>query len=165
MPLHVRSGALAAIALATAASSQPITRDADPLAFFSGRTVGSGTLKVVLHHGQPTSTVSNGTILGNQLVLRQTVKIGSEPARAREWRLARVGADGVAGSMTEASGPISGKLVNRELVLDYGMQGGMQVHQLIRFAADGMRAENHMAIRRFGMTVGHLDEEIRRAQP
>lgn len=153
------AAALIAVAFAgSPATSQPV----DPLSFFSGRTVGTGELKVIFRKREATNVVGTGSVSGNELVLRQIVRIGDEAPRTREWRIGRAGGNHIAGTLTDASGPVTGSIGAGQLVLDYPMKEGLQVHQVIRFRPDGQSAENRMEIRKFGIEVGHLDEIIRR---
>lgn len=153
------AAALTAIAFAgTPATSRPV----DPLSFFSGRTVGTGVLKVIFRKRETTHVVGTGSVSGNELVLRQIVRVGGDAPRTREWRIGRDGASHIAGTLTDASGPVTGSIGANRLVLDYPMKGGLQVHQVIRFRPDGQSADNQMEIRKFGIEVSHLDEIIRR---
>jgi len=140
------------------AAPQPVF---DPAAFFAGRTEGRATLKVMLHHARPVHVIGLGHVeRDGTLVLDQTVvQQGKKPER-REWRLRRTAPGHYAGTLSDATGPVTGEVSGNCLHLSYPMKGDLEVEQRIYLQPGGCTALNRMRIRKFGVTVGRLDETI-----
>jgi len=96
------------------------------------------------------------------LVLDQIVEEEGKPARRRQWRLVRAGANRVTGTISDASGPVTGELAGNVLHLRYRSAEGPSVEQWITFHAGGRTAHNRMIFRRFGLSVATLEGTIRR---
>jgi hypothetical protein len=96
------------------------------------------------------------------LVLDHRVEVQGEPVRLRQWQLRQTAPGQFGGSMSEASGPVSGTLAGNRLTMRYTMRGGMRVEQVVTMQTGGQSASNVMKISKFGMTVATLTETIQR---
>jgi hypothetical protein len=135
----------------------------DPIAFFTGRTQGTGRLRPILSPGRAIDVQGEGRVdRDGTLILRQTVEERGKDPRRREWRIREVAPGRYAGTLSDAAGPVAGELVEGRLRLRYRMKGGLNVVQRIEAAPDGRSARNRMTISRLGVPVARLDETIRR---
>lgn len=164
-----KAGLLAAVALAGCSASAPDEGLAraqpvfDPAVFFAGRTQGDGTLKVVFKDAQPVRVQGSGQIAPDgSLTLDQVVVRGGRPPERRQWRIRRAGSGSFAGSLSDASGPVTGDVRGNRLHLAYPMKGGVHAEQWIYLQPDGRSALNRMRITKFGMPVASLNETIRK---
>ncbi len=131
-------------------------------AFFAGRTEGIGTLRIAFKPPVKTIVHGRGRLDGDALVLEQTVVQGSASPRERAWRIRMVAPGRYTGTLTDASGPVTGTVEGNRLHLTFAMTGGLTADQKLDLAADGASAHNIMVIRKFGIVVASLDEDIRK---
>ena len=135
----------------------------DAIAFFTGATIGAGKLRIVFHHRGATLVHGSGSVAADgTLVLVQRVEQSGKAPRTRTWRIRQTAPDRYAGTLSDAIGPVSGESDGNRLHLRFRMKGGLAVQQWLTLAPDGRSAHNIMAIRKLGLTVAVLDEEIRR---
>ena len=135
----------------------------DPVAFFTGSTEGSGQLKKVFSGAHRVVTHGRGVVRSDgMLVLDHRVEEQGEAVRVRQWQLRQTSPGRFSGSVSDASGPVSGTLAGNRLQVQYTMRGGLRVDQVLTMAAGGQSASNVMKISKFGMTVATLTETIRR---
>jgi hypothetical protein len=137
----------------------------DPVAWFSGRSHGDGTLHTLT--GQPVATIvdSIGRSDGaGGLVLRQTIREGAKPPRVRTWTIRPAGRDRFTGALTDASGPVEVTVTGPRATIRYPMKGGLQVRQQLALQADGKTLLNRLSVTKFGLEVAHLDETIRKGE-
>ncbi len=140
------------------ASSAPVF---DPLIFFSGRTEGRGNLKKILSSPTPVIVHGRGVVdKDGVLVLDQEVLEGEKPPRKRSWRIRRIGENLFGGSLSDASGPVNISVKENRMHISFTMDGGFPVDQYLYLAADGRSARNIMLVRKLGVRVAVLDEEI-----
>lgn len=163
----VRSlGFTAAVSLALAGASGPAGAAPaafDPAAFFTGKTVSSGTLKEMFSAAKPTRVATVGSMRADgTLVLDQDVAIGSDPVRHRVWKLRETAPGRFTGSISDATSPVSGRVAGDTLTLSYTLEGGLKVAQTLTLAPGGQSAHNAMTVRKFGVVVARLSETIRR---
>lgn len=145
------------------APQRPTAPAFDPIAFFSGATEGYGTLKIVLKGPQPTLVEGHGRIDGDgAITLDQTVRRGDTAPTRRTWHLRRVAAGRYTGTLTDASGPVSGEVSGNRLHLAFAMKGGTQAQQWLYLEPGGQAARNVMVVRKLGLPVARLDETIMR---
>ncbi len=131
--------------------------------FFAGRLDGVGTLKIVLHAPTTTHVTSVGQVAADGvLLLDQHIEQQGKPARDRHWRIRPLGDGRYAGTLTDASGPVVGEAVGNRLHLSFPMKGGMRVDQWLTLSPDGQVAQNHLIVRKLGVTVATLEETIRK---
>ena len=157
-----------ALLLAAAPTPAPAQREAaatrfDPMTFFTGRTQGTGRLRIALRPARAVDVMGEGRVdRDGTLILRQTVEEYGKDPRRREWRIREVAPGRYAGTLTDATGPVTGELVGGRLRLRYPMKGGMRATQVIEAAPDGRSARNRMSVSRLGVVIARLDETIRR---
>ena len=70
--------------------------------FFVGRTEGAGTAHVMLSGRHGVRDRSRGRMEQGVLVIDQVVEEEGKPARTRQWRLSRSGANGITGTLSDA---------------------------------------------------------------
>jgi hypothetical protein len=158
---------IAALALAACVetpSSAPAGRGAsfDALTFFSGRTIGTGRLKKIMSASEQTTVHGSGHVEGDTLILDQAIKEGNKPLRQRRWRIHRDSDGDYSGSLSDAVGPITGHDEGNQLHLAFTMKGGFATEQWLTLAADGRSAHNKMVVKKLGIRVAVLDEEIQK---
>jgi hypothetical protein len=148
------------------AQDQTASPPFDPIRFFAGRTQGTGSLKIVLHSRQATLVTGMGIADGDRsIVLEQEVRRGDDPPTPRTWRLRALGAGHYGGSLSDATGPVTGKVVGNRLHLRFAMKGGLQAQQWLYLQPGGQIARNRMVITKFGLPIASLDETITRVAP
>lgn len=136
-----------------------------PLAFFEGRSRSAGTLRVMFRSPRTILVESHGVLAADGLLtLTQRIDEQHKPLRTRIFRLREVSPGRYAGSLSDASGPVTGELHGNRLRLGYRMAGGLRVDQRIRFTAAGRVARSRISIYRMGMLAGTLDETIGRIE-
>ena len=136
-----------------------------PEQFFIGRTEGTGTVHVMLSGRHAVRDRSRGRIERGVLVIDQVVEEEGKPARTRQWRLSRSGANGITGTISDARGPVTGEVAGNVLHLRYRLvEGGVSVDQRITLHPGGRTAHNRMTFRRFGLNVATVEETIRRVE-
>ena len=145
--------------LLSAAADAPVP-DFDPIRFSQGRTSGRAELKIVMRARKPVSVEGTGRVEPDgTLVLSQEVIQGSEPPRTREWRIRAISPGRYAGTLSDATGPVSGTTVGRVLTLRY-MGKGVAIEQVLTLADDGRSARNVLTARKMGIAIARLDETI-----
>lgn len=149
----------AAMMASTAAPAQAL----DPLAFFSGKTRGDGTLKIVFQTRVPVRIESFGRPDGHGgMTLDQTIHEGAKPARDRRWVLRPTSPTTMVGSITDTPGQVHGRLAGNKLYLNYTMKGGMKASQVLTLQRGGRTIVNKMTVRRLGLVVARVEETIRK---
>lgn len=135
-----------------------------PLAFFAGRTEGTGVMKVLLSKSRVVHVHGTGHALPDgSLTLDQTVEEDGRPTTTRRWHVEAVGADHYSGTLTDAIGPVTGETAGNQLHLRFKTKGGMVADQWLSLRPGGTTADNVMVVRKFGVAVATLRETIRRA--
>lgn len=133
----------------------------DPAIFFAGRTRGVGRLTTLIGSHQDTLVEGRGLVEADgTIVLDQTVRRGSKPPAARQWRLRPAGPGTYVGTLTDAAGAVQGQVRGNRLHLTYPMKGRFVAEQWIDLQPGGRVAHNLMAVRKLGITVARLDETI-----
>ena len=168
------------LALTACVSAPPIEADPipeaaapvfDPLVFFEGELVGEGRLKVAFSDTVPVRVKSFGRVTDGVLVLEQDIAEGDKPVRSRSWTMRGAagqgeGAGRYAGWLSDAGedktgGPVEGSVTGNTLRLTFTMDG-MPVEQVLTLSRDGRRAYNVLTVRRLGLPVAVLSEDIRK---
>jgi hypothetical protein len=134
----------------------------DAIAFFSGRTEGTGRIKIVLRAGEAIRVEGRGRMEGDTLVLDQSVTAGTKPPKPRQWRIRQIAPGRYTGTLTDAKGAITGESFGNRLHLTFTTKSGFSVEQWLTLAPGGRSAQNRLIARRFGLTVATLDETIRK---
>jgi carbon monoxide dehydrogenase subunit G len=163
----LRLGLLLAVsAAASAGGPSPLRAQAartfDPIAFFTGSTEGHGTVDEVLASPRKIHVTGSGALKSGVFVLDQTVRIEGDPATRRQWQLRQTAPGRFSGSVTDATGPVTGVVTGQRMQINYKMKGGMKVEQVLTVAADGRSAANRMKVRKLGIVVATVVETIRK---
>ena len=155
-----------ALAGCSAAAPAPATPPTfDPLAFFTGPSRGEGTLKVMTKPSVPVRVESQGRPDGKGgLILDQTIREGSKPARQRRWVLRPTSPTTMSGTITDNPGTVTGRLEGNRMLLKYTMKGGLKTDQVLTLRPDGRSLSNRMTIRKFGIPIAHVNEVITKGQ-
>jgi hypothetical protein len=137
---------------------------AAPEQFFVGRTEGAGTVQMVIAGSHKVRDHTRGRLdKTGALILEQVVEEEGKPARRRSWRLVRAGGNRIAGTISDAVGPVTGEVSGNVLHLRYrAVEGNAAVEQWVTLHADGRSAANRMVFRKFGLKVARMDSTIRR---
>lgn len=134
----------------------------EAIAFFSGATEGRGRLKKIFSGTSPVRVEGRGTIKDGVLYLEQQVHEGDKPVRTRSWTIREDRPDHYTGTLTDAEGEVEGETQGNRLHLSFTMNGGFPVEQWLTLSPDGQRAHNVMKVRKLGLTVAVLAEDIQR---
>lgn len=169
-PIMIRTLPLAALLATAACVSAPprpdLARPApvfDAARFFTGRTDGTGDLRIVMSGRHAVHVQGTGHMEGDTLVLDQRVERDGAKPQQREWRLRATAPGHYTGTLTDARGPVSADAAGNTLHIRYHGKGGpVAVEQWIYLAADGQSALNRMTIRMGGVPIAALTETIRR---
>ncbi len=131
--------------------------------FFNGRTEGRATLKVIMRQAKPVAVHGMGRMeRDGTLVLDQIVEEGGKPPKKRQWRIRETTPDHYVGTLSDATGGVTGVTKGDRLVLRFTMKGGFRAKQFLTLRPDGKSAHNVMVVRKLGMNVAVLDEVITR---
>jgi hypothetical protein len=97
------------------------------------------------------------------LILEQIVEEEGKPARRRSWRLARAGGNRIAGTISDAIGPVTGEIAGNVLHLKYrAREANAAVEQWITLHPNGRSASNRMVFRKWGLKAATLESTIRK---
>ena len=143
----------------------PAAQDAvlDPVAFFSGRSQGKGTLHQIFSSSKQVRVDSFGRKDGDGgLVLVQRIRQQGKAARNRTWTIRPAGPNRYTGTLTEAVGPVTVTVDGSRAAIGYAMKDGLQVHQQLALQADGRTILNLLTVTKWGVRVARLEETIRR---
>ena len=131
--------------------------------FFGGRTQGDGMLKIALSKPRHVIVDGRGRIESDgTLVLDQAVSQEKAAPEHRQWRIHETSVGHYAGTLSDATGPVSGDVTGNQLHLRFTMKHGLIADQWLELAADGQSAQNRMTFSKFGLVVARLNETIRR---
>lgn len=134
----------------------------DALRFFEGRSEGRGQLDMIVDSPVAVHVLSNGRREGDTLYLTQVVREGDKPARTREWVIREDSPGRYSGTLSDAKGPVTGTATGNQLHLSFTMRNGMPTEQWLTLSPDGRRAYNVLTVRKFGLPVAQLAEDIRK---
>lgn len=137
----------------------------DPVAFFAGQTRGEGVLKIALRRPRPLVVESSGRTGGDGgIILDQAVTLAGQPTTQRQWQLRADGPGRLAGSLSDATGPVRGTAQGNRVHLRFAMKGGLRADQWLALQPGGQVVHNVMIVRKFGLPVARLDETITREE-
>jgi hypothetical protein len=169
------AGCVNAPPLASPALPQAEAPAFDPFTFFLGTSEGTGTLAKAMADDVPVRVTSTGRIETEArresawaapprqvLVLDQVVTEGDKPLRQRQWRLTEVAPGRYEGTLSEAIGPVEARAEGNRLVITFTIKGGFAVRQELTLAPDGRSAANVLTVKKLGMTLAVLSEDIRK---
>lgn len=131
--------------------------------FFTGKTEGRATLRVIMRKPAPVAVHGMGRVESDgTLVLDQIVEQAGKPLKKRQWRIRETSPDHYVGTLSDATGGVTGVVRGDKLVLRFTMKGGFRAKQFLTLRPDRKSAHNVMVVRKIGMTVAVLDEVITR---
>ena len=134
-----------------------------PQAGFGGASEGNGTLTLLLGRTQSFHVASLGTDQSNgSFRLEQRIAFQGKPPQDRVWILIAVSPDRYSGSLSDASGPVTGFTSGSRLSLRYRLKGPLVMHQELQLMPDGKIIDNVGVITVLGIPVGRLRETIKR---
>lgn len=135
----------------------------DPIAFFTGRSQGEGSLHQLFSSPQQLRVESEGRPDGRGgLVLTQRIRQDGKAPRTRQWVMRRVGPNRYTGTLTEAVGPVSIMTSGPRATIRYTMKDGLQVRQQLALQGDGRTLLNHLTVTKWGVRVARVEETIRK---
>lgn len=131
--------------------------------FFTGHTEGRASLKVIFGKRHPVAVHGMGVVDSDgTLLLDQIVEEAGQPPKKRQWRIRETSPDHYAGTLSDATGGVTGVTRGDRLVLRFTMKGGFQAKQLLTLQPGGQAAHNVLIVRKLGITVAALEETITR---
>ncbi len=131
--------------------------------FFDGATEGQGSLRVIMRRRSAVHVGGQGHVEPDgTLVLDQRVEQAGKPAKTRQWRIREASPGRYTGTLSDATGPVTGETRGNRLFLRFAIKGGFTVRQWLTLAGDGQSAANVMIVSKLGVKVARLDELIRR---
>ncbi|WP_181408047.1 DUF3833 family protein [Pararhizobium mangrovi] len=134
-----------------------------PFAFFDGKTVGEGTLKVDFSDPTHTHVVSAGHIEPDgTLILVQHITERDEPVHTRTWRIQKTDDGRLTGTLTSARGPVHLDVEGNRLHIRFTTKHGLDTEQWLYLQPGGRVALNRMVVRKFAFPLASLDETITR---
>lgn len=134
-----------------------------PESFFLGRTEGAGSLKVIFRRSQLVHVHGQGRIAPDgSLILDQDIEEFGKSLKHRRWVMRSNGGGRYSATLSDATGPVIGRVTGNVMRLAFPAKGGLRIKQVITLATDGQSAENRLDIVKFGVIVGTLREVIRR---
>ena len=155
----MRAALAAAALIATAA---PADAAFNPVEFFRGRTHGEGTLKIIFQAPKKMSVDSEGTAeKDGSLVLKQIIHEPGKPPRTRFWRLRQTAPDRFEGTLTDAASDVRVDLTKTGVRIRYTGKDHLNFDQVLT-PVSPVEVQNKMRVKRFGITVAHYDETIRK---
>lgn len=161
----MRNPAFLACAVACAAVGNPAQAVPlqQPLRFFEGRTETVGTMKAIMKKTHRVESMGHGTIgPDGALTLVQQVRDEGEAPHQRIWHIRQVDRTTFAGTMSEATGPITIEQVGDGYRFRFSLRGGLAAEQWLIPNRDGKSGSSILTVRKFGMTVARSEATVRR---
>jgi hypothetical protein len=150
----------AAIVLLVAAT--PTQAAFSPVEFFRGKTHGEGMLKVIFQSPKKMTVDSEGRADSDgSLVLEQVVHEPDKPPRTRFWRLKQTAPDRFEGTLTDAASDVRVDVTKDGIRIRYTGKDHLNFDQLLT-PVSGTEVRDQIRITRFGITVAHFEETIRK---
>ena len=150
---------LVAIALLAAAPAQAAF---NPVEFFHGRSHGEGTLKIIFQSAKHITVDSEGQAeKDGSLVLKQVIHEAGKPPRTRYWRMRETAPNRFEGTLTDAASPVRVDVTKSGLRIRYTGKDHLNFDQVLTPVSE-TEVRNVMRVRRFGITVAHYNETIRK---
>lgn len=147
---------------ASALAGQRPDPPSDPMRFFEGRTESLSTIKVIMRKPYRSRTIGDGDIDNGVLHLVQRVHQDGKAPYDRKWRMRQVAPGRFAGTMSEATGPVSVEQVGERYRFRFKMKGNLSVEQWLIPLPGGISARSRLSIRKLGITVGRSEGTIRK---
>lgn len=153
---------IALIGASASAGTASTERSTDPMRFFEGKTESISTVKVIMRKSYRSRTIGDGEIDEGVLNLVQRVHEDGKSPYDRRWRVRQVAPGRFAGTMSEASGPVSVDQVGERYRFRFKMKGNVSIEQWLTPLPGGQSARSRLTIRKLGMTVGRSEGVIRK---
>ena len=148
--------------LALLAASPLTAAPFNPVEFFHGRSQGEGVLKVIFQSAKVIKVESLGTSeKDGSLVLKQVIHEPGKEPRTRYWKMRQDGPNRFSGTLTDAASPVRVDVKGEQVRIRYTGQNHLNFDQLLT-PAGPREVRNTMRVKRFGITVAHYDEVIRK---
>ena len=148
-------GTIILAALAQAAAFNPVE-------FFRGRTQSEGRLKIMLQAPKTIKVDSTGRAEGDgTLVLEQVIRQPGKPPRTRYWRLRQTAPNRFEGTLSDAAGPVRIDQQGDRLHIRYKAKDNLNFESWLT-PAGPRQVNNRTRVKRFGITVAHVEEVIRK---
>jgi hypothetical protein len=155
---------LAAPVLLTSGAPALAEQQTDPLRFFEGRTESQGMVKVIFKKEYWSRSIGQGRIeRDGSLTLVQRVEDEGKPAHVRRWRVHEVAPGRFAGTMSDASGPVTIERTGNRYRFRFSMKGNLNVEQLLTPLPGSKSASSITKVRRFGLIVATVEGVVRKA--
>ena len=150
------------IAIALVAVAMPAQAEFNPVEFFRGRTHGEGTLKIIFQASKHIIVDSVGRAeKDGSLLLEQVVHEPGKAPRTRYWRLRQTGPAQFEGTLTDAASPVRVDVEGERVRIRYKGKDHLDFDQMLT-PVGARQVDNAMRVKRFGITVAHYDEVIRK---
>ena len=157
----MKLGVTTALLIAAAA---PAHAAFNPVDFFKGRTHGEGMLKIIFQSAKKMTVDSEGRAeKDGSLVLEQVVHEPGKPPRTRYWRLRQTAPDRYEGTLTDAATPVRVDVMKDGIRIRYTGKDHLNFDQMLKPVSD-TEVRDQIKITRFGITVAHFDETIRKLE-
>lgn len=135
----------------------------DPIAFFTGRSQGQGTLRQPFSPARQLQVDSFGRPDGRGgLILSQVIRQEGKQPRTRTWTIRPAGPNLYTGTLTDAVGPVTVTTRGPRAQVRYEMRDGLEVEQQLALQADGKTLLNRLEVRKWGVRVARVEETIRK---
>ena len=95
------------------------------------------------------------------LLLKQVIHEPGKPPRTRFWRMRQTGPNRFEGTLTDAASPVRVDVAGDRLRIRYKGKDHLDFDQMLT-PAGPKQVKNNMRVKRFGITVAHYDEVIRK---
>ena len=150
------------LALLLVVGAVPANAAFNPVEFFRGRTHGEGTLKIIFQSPKQMTVESEGKAEEDgSLLLKQVIHEPGKPPRTRFWRMRQTGPNRFEGTLTDAASPVRVDVAGDRLRIRYKGKDHLDFDQMLT-PAGPKQVKNNMRVKRFGITVAHYDEVIRK---
>lgn len=153
---------LGALLAAASAPANPLGPNSDPLRFFEGGTESMTIMKIMARRPFVSRSIGHGKITsdGSLELLQHVNEVGGREFD-RRWRIRQVRPGQFAGTMSEASGPISIDKIGARYRFRFKMKDNLSAEQWLTPQSD-TAARTQLTIRKFGIAVAHSDGWIRK---
>jgi uncharacterized lipoprotein YehR (DUF1307 family) len=132
-----------------------------PRKVFSGHSEGDGSLRLFFGKQRPFHVESHGYELADSTFrLDQTVTFQGKSPQKRHWIFRSVSSNQFAGTLSDASGAVTGSSNGSHLFLRYRIKGPLIMHQTLQIMPNRRTIDNVGKITLFGIPVGRLRETI-----
>jgi Protein of unknown function (DUF3833) len=133
-----------------------------PVEFFRGRTHGEGMLKIIFQSAKRMTVDSEGhSEPDGSLVLKQTIHEPDKPPRTRYWKMRQAGPNRFEGTLTDAASAVRVDVIGERIRIRYTAKDHLNFDQWLT-EINPKQVNNKMTVKRFGITVAHYDEIIRK---